>query len=221
MAGNTAFPSLSDYGNTYTSASGADIRAMFGDTEIGTLQGISWSISREVAPNYVMGHASPVSFSRGKRGVAGSLIFLTFNKHSFLDAMANKGDGTGQYYAWKDDVRADARTGNISYVGSSLDPKVTDLLTATLGVSGRREFDNTTAKIWTTPVYSDKVPGFDITLVMANEFGASARKVIWGVQIMSEAGGASIDDINLETQMSFIAKDVSHWQALNEPGGLR
>jgi len=63
MAGVAAFSSMS----------GIDITALVGDRIIGTLTGISYSITREKAPVYTFGSANPRSFSRGKRGIAGSL----------------------------------------------------------------------------------------------------------------------------------------------------
>ena len=60
------------FAQTYTSFSGVDIQAVFGDTKIGNLQGVSYSITREKAPIYCMGSVDPLGFSRGKRGIAGS-----------------------------------------------------------------------------------------------------------------------------------------------------
>lgn len=56
----------SKYTRTYTTFSGCDIVVSFGDTVIGELQAISYSVSREKAPVYTMGNADPRSFSRGK-----------------------------------------------------------------------------------------------------------------------------------------------------------
>ena len=74
-----------DFAQHYNSFSGCDIRATFGSKVIGTLQGISWSVTREKAPIYTMGEPDPRAFSRGKRGIAGSLIFIQFDKHALLE----------------------------------------------------------------------------------------------------------------------------------------
>ena len=50
---------------TYTSFGGCDIVALIEDTVVGNLQGISYSVTREKGPIYVMGRSDPVSFSRG------------------------------------------------------------------------------------------------------------------------------------------------------------
>lgn len=50
---------------TYTTFGGCDIVALIENIVIGNLQGVSFSVTREKAPIYVMGRADPVSFSRG------------------------------------------------------------------------------------------------------------------------------------------------------------
>ena len=50
------------------------------------------------------------------------------------------------------------------------------------------------------PWYSDQVLPFDITLAAANEYGAAASCKIFGVEILNEGFGSSIDDSVLEQQ---------------------
>lgn len=69
----------------YTSFSGVDIRAVVDGNIIGTLQGISYAVQREKAPIYVMGRVDPLSFSRGKRGIAGTIITLMLDSHIIKD----------------------------------------------------------------------------------------------------------------------------------------
>lgn len=77
----------SPYTNTLTSFSGADLVVTVGPKVIGELQSISWAIQREKAPVYTFGSPDPRSFSRGKRGIAGSLAFATFNRDALLVAV--------------------------------------------------------------------------------------------------------------------------------------
>ena len=58
-------PEMSAYTKSYTSFSGVDITAVFDGVPIGTLQGISYSVTREKSPLYTLGSANPRSFSRG------------------------------------------------------------------------------------------------------------------------------------------------------------
>jgi len=47
--------STNDVAKTFTTFSGSDIKAVFGNVEIGNLQGLSLSVNREVRPVFVMG----------------------------------------------------------------------------------------------------------------------------------------------------------------------
>lgn len=86
---------------TYTTFSGVDITAMFDDKTMLSLSGISVSITREKAPVYTFGSATPRSISRGKRGIAGSFVFTLFDRTAFLDIMQ---DPAHWYYAHRDEV---------------------------------------------------------------------------------------------------------------------
>jgi len=83
----------------YSSFSGIDIIAVIENTPIATLQGISYSITREKAPIYTFGQANPRSFSRGKRGLAGSMIFTLFDRSALYQIMRGDGSDNFKYYA--------------------------------------------------------------------------------------------------------------------------
>jgi hypothetical protein len=64
------------------------------------------------------------------------------------------------------------------------------------------------------PWYSDQVLPFDITLAAANEYGAAASAKLFGVEILNEGFGTSIDDSVLESQATFVARSVAPLQAV-------
>ena len=73
-----------DLSRTYTSYSGVDIRVIINGAQAGSMQALSYAIQREKAPIYVMGSVDPVSYSRGKRGIAGTMISLMMDTHFLL-----------------------------------------------------------------------------------------------------------------------------------------
>jgi hypothetical protein len=73
--------------STYTSFSGADLLVSFGPKVIGELQQISYAVQREKVPVFTLGSPNPRSFSRGKRGIAGSLVIATFDRDALLETM--------------------------------------------------------------------------------------------------------------------------------------
>jgi hypothetical protein len=59
-----------------------------------------------------------------------------------------------------------------------------------------------------TPFYADQMPPFDITLSFLNEVGNMARLDIYGVELLNEGMGISIEDMAIEQAMTFIARAI-------------
>jgi hypothetical protein len=180
----------SQYTRTYTSFSGVDIIAYFDNERIGEIQGISYSITREKAPIYTMGSADPRSFSRGKRGIAGSMIFILFDRHA-LHRIMNK-----SLYVGHTDENIIRRRVN------GLPPAPVD------------QVDNTVVARLTTPIYADQVPPFDVTLTGANEVGQVMTMGIMGAEILNEGSGISVDDIVNEMAFTYVAREVTGWRPI-------
>lgn len=206
------------YTRTFTSFSGADIVATFGSRFIGELQAIQYSVTREKAPIYTMGSADPRSFSRGKRGIAGTLVFTQFDRDALIDEMAkeNGKDGlTYQTFAANNVLNNDA-VGQI-------------LRGATVGMS-QQDIDSAGGKLpvayWDEVMsqlgydknvdsaanveYSDQIPPFHITITFANEYGQRAKLEIHHVEILNEGAGYSIDDVVSAKSCTFIARKISY-----------
>lgn len=199
---------FSQFSRAYNSFSGVDIKAVFYNTVIGNIQAISYNVTREKAPIYTMGSADPRSFSRGKRGIAGALIFIVFDNHGLLDLMRQL---KVYFLSDKDDVRPDFTqaftTAISSAVLTSANPN------APLGsVSAESQLtDISSDQELALPWYTDQIPPFDITLAANNEYGASAKMQVFGVEIMNEGSGFSVDDIVVEQQMTYVARAILPW----------
>lgn len=90
------------------------------------------------------------------------------------------------------------------------DRKMTDLT----GLSGDNLASNNAEAVTekvavaATPYYVDEIPPFDITLSFANEYGQKAYLVLYGVEILNEGSGYSIDTIITEKACTFVARRV-------------
>ena len=182
--------------STFNSFSGVDITPIFQGKAIGEIQAISYSIQREKAPVYTMGKADPRSFARGKRGIAGSLIFIVFDRHAVLERFKN-----ARFSADKDEFGVRNQVSVESAFGLS-----NNVFTRDNEGSGS-SFNQSMQAPW----YSDQVPPFDIVLAAANEYGAQAIMRIFGVELMNENSGVSIDDIVTEQQYTYLAKWITPW----------
>lgn len=203
---------------SYNSFSGADIRAVIGPYQFAELQAISYSITREKAPVYTMGSPDPRSYSRNKRGIAGSLIWINFDRHALLNLVYNAG---GTFLADVDEIRPQYQGPSVGASaifastlvrgnGDSIADTIDTLDTETISSVGQN-------KQQVAPWYSDQVMPFDITLAAANEYGAMAAAKVFGVEILNEGYGTSIDDAVSEMQATFVARSVEPLAVVASP----
>jgi len=192
----------------YNSFSGADIRAVFANKEIGELQAISYAVQREKAPIYTMGRVNPRAFSRGKRGIAGSLVFIMFDEAALINELGIlAGHDAPEFLSSNDEPRpivSDDPT-------NPIDIDTLDSDSPLVGDTGSVDFSAsyTLSPAW----YADQIPPFDVTITAANEYGAAMIMRIIGVEIINEGYGVSVDDMNSEQQMTYVARAIHPWQA--------
>jgi hypothetical protein len=195
---------------TYNSFSGVDMIVTFGNVTVGEVQGVSYTVTREKAPLYTMGSANPRSFSRGKRGIAGSLIFLVFDRSALLDISRQDTTGESRVILKKDELTK-AQMGTHSQLGKA------SLMDATLGTkTGTNPNDVTAVRDFlglqsVGATYHDQLPPFNVTISAANEYGHVCRMVIKNVEIMNAGSGMSIDDITTDESCTFVATEVIPW----------
>lgn len=214
---------------TLTSFSGADMVATFGKRAIGELQSISWAVQRKKAPVYTLGSADPRSFSRGIRGVAGSLVFAVFNRDALIEELKK---------VWSDIAPPAMFTaaGNLALASQDAFGQALTMTAWDQKASGGEKDinGNTIARAETSAkqlgtdgktqvsvpggfsvirkqniMYADMLPPFDITMTFANEYGQAAFQKIYDVDILNEGSGISVDTTVMERQMTYIARRIS------------
>jgi len=186
---------------TYTSFSGVDIRAIIDGEPVATLQAISYAVQREKAPIYVMGRVDPLSYSRGKRGIAGTMISLLLDEHLLYQtpwAYQKFVADNDELYPSPADLKDVSSMSDLEAV-SSAGFSATDVSSSF-----------TLSSAW----YVDQLPPFDVAIVAANEYGKAASMRIYGCEILNEGSGFSIDDIVIENQMTYVCRTILPWQKL-------
>ena len=193
-----------DLARTFTSFSGVDIKVIIGGEPVGEMQALSYAVQREKAPLYVMGRVDPLAFSRGKRGIAGTLISLLLDAHLIYnhDVIAQS-----EFIADKNEVYPNVLTGDIPPSEDELSDGEEPALT------GSDVTDLWEAK---QPFYVDQIMPFDIAVVAVNEQGKASQMRIYGVEILNEGSGFSIDDIVIENQMTYVCRTILPWQKMGQ-----
>lgn len=235
---------LEEYKRTFTTFGGCDITATFDGTPIAELQAITYSVQREKVPVYTLGDPNPRSFGRGKRGIAGSLVFVQFDREALMETMmakyirdkkkygfqalqVNLNNMYNQYYKGLEDgknKRPEILDPYESYTAmdanreEALDRLATHLrdVNATLAsqldindigliAGGSRAVDQEAA-----PEYLDQLMPFNISIMFLNETGARARMELLGVEILNEGMSMSVDDVQLEKAVTFVARKIQY-----------
>ena len=189
---------------SYTTFAGVDITAMFDDMTLRTVQGIAISITREKVPVYIMGKARPISVSRGKRGIAGTLQFVLFDRDALSNLML---DEDHYYYAHSDEVNwlRDGLADNLTYDANGAVNMVSEQWTSSGATGGLARTQQA------IPDYMDQIYPFDVTLIAQNEYGNGAWSSILGLEIINEGGGLSMDDLTNEQTATYIAIHRMPW----------
>lgn len=163
-----------------------------------------------------MGSAEPRSFSRGKRGIAGTLVFTMFDRDALLAAMKD--------YVLQEETFQRIGTNGDTNISSEVisidqwDSKMHDLaLKNVSGSTSTSTAEAITQNVAATadPQYDDELPPFDITISFANEYGQKATIVIYGVEILNEGTGFSIDNVTSEKACTFVARRVEYMRPVS------
>jgi hypothetical protein len=163
-----------------------------------------------------MGSPDARAYSRNKRGIAGSLIWINFDRHALLNLIQQCG---GTFVADVDEIRpnytnvADGggvfQSSVVRSAGPSIGSTINNLDTQLTSAGQQAQV----ASAW----YSDQALPFDVTLSGANEYGAMCAAKIFGVEILNEGWGISIDDAVTEMQATFVARVVEPMSAVSSP----
>jgi hypothetical protein len=178
--------------------------------------GISYSVTREKAPIYTMGSVDPRGYSRGKRGIAGSLVFTIFDRSALSNLTDKDQPRHAKYFAKFTDV---ASPGDFAASGGSEVPRndaagIIDAAGGTVGPNGQlfhRDLRNVN--------YVDQMPPFDIVLSAENELGTRMFMQILGVELLNQGSGVSVDDIVIESQMTFVSRSIIDWKPIENARG--
>jgi len=223
----------------YTSFAGADAIVMFEGAYIANIQSITLHTTREVVPLYILGSADPIAFNRNKRGLAGSMVMLNFDRAMLLDTLKTRALNSKYRKRVQDGILRPAGNVPWGYTNTKAGRQyVEDILNRNDGAleafyalnSSVLEFqslvqaqfyqDPKTFGFRKTPItMEDQLPPFDISIYMANPDGATAHMAIRGCIILNTAFGLSVDDAVSERAVTFVARRFEDLQPGLHDGG--
>lgn len=154
-----------------------------------------------------------------KRGVAGTLVFVVFNRDALLGGLEEHIKANPVFHRIGSTGTEELNVSALSI--DDWDKKMTD------HINSNSSGDTTTAAAAsrtkaisanTMPVVADEIPPFDITVSMANEYGASSVLILYGCEILNEGSQMSVDNIQTQKACTFVARRVKALEAVIEQG---
>ena len=131
------------------------------------------------------------------------MVFAVYDNDALLKALADKASSEDTFQRIGGDLMFQPLT------MEEWDTQMTSL-TNSSNVVASSNADSITSKtaVTTTPYYDDEIPPFDVTVSFANELGQEAKIVIYGVEILNESNGFSMDTILSRKICTFVARGV-------------
>ena len=222
----SAIAANSTYDNNvsnYGAFSGVNIIAHINHVPVGSIMGISYTVHSEKQAQYTFGDANPRSFVTGKRGIAGTLIFNQFDRDPLIYVFAGS-NGAGLPlldYAKPSGYSNTAfgaygATGDATTISGEFNP-LSAHTTSFGGTNGSAAYENAVFNdiddaydaAYKVPLeYADQLPPFDVTLTMMNNQGKGAYMVMYGIEIINQGGGFTIDDLRNEVAYTYVARGI-------------
>lgn len=202
---------------------GADLHAIVNGKELGTLQGLSVSIAREVVAVYVMGSEEPKAFARGKRAINGAFSFAQLDRDALLfdafdgiygdqfnslsldntsNLLVSRYNPATQSYETNRQLSSFGQ--NISLPSnvnnsSSLVNFDSEGLNSLYKLAGQRKLR-----------YPDQLPEFDLTVMLINSSqGRASYFTLSGVIIMNQGFSITIEDLTTEVAYTYAARSYT------------
>ena len=150
-----------------------------------------------------------------KRGIAGNLVFISFNRDALLSELGDV--NISKYKANDSDWLADQQAAQFISI-EQWDAYMSNLANPN-GANGEAGIIGNTSNLVTDeakPKYADEILPFDITISLANEYGNKAVTVIYGVEILNEGIGFSVDSPTSERAYTFVARSVDTMTRVDE-----
>ena len=212
----------------FDSFSGVNIIVTIEGAYVVNIQSLTINTTRETVPIYILGSASPISFNRNKRAIAGSMVFINFDRAVLLDTLKHRATSAKYRERVQNGIvmaagnvsqgYTDKENGGASYISGEMGSSfpIEDfykLGSATQEFQAMTQYQMMNNKashgFRNVPItMEDQLPPFDVSVFMANDSGATAHFSIRGCLIMNTAMGWSIDDSVSSKACTFVARYI-------------
>ena len=140
------------------------------------------------------------------------MVFTQFDRDALIAAMiAQRGDKVNRI-----EVERGGEEDSSAFVPMSMDQWDAQMTEQVAG--GGENPAESIMNHEATIQYADELPPFDVTISFANEYGRKAMLQIFGLEILNEGTGYSIDSVTTEKACTFVARRIGYMKPLTDDG---
>lgn len=187
--------------------------------QLGSIQTLSYQSYNSKEAVRSLGFKNVRGYARGSRTIAGTLMFNQLYTH-VLDDVGNAtilNDSKGILTH---------SSGRVTYYRNApINPAIQEALGDNVNFESprvtrkRHNFDfswdqNTIGR----QLKASDLPPFDIIAIFVNEYGHVGKMIIYGVDLVTEGGVLSIEDIYTEVSMQYVARDIEYFHSETQAG---
>jgi len=187
--------------------------------QLGSIQTLSYQSYNSKEAVRSLGFKNVRGYARGSRTIAGTLMLNQLYTH-VLDDVGNRtiiNDSKGILTYSSGSVRY--------YRGAPINPSIQEAVGEEVSfqspaiLNKRHNFDfswdqNTIGR----QLKSSDLPPFDIIAIFVNEYGHVGKMIIYGVDLVTEGGVLSVEDIYTEVSMQYVARDIEYFHSETQAG---
>jgi hypothetical protein len=187
--------------------------------QLGSIQTLSYQSYNSKEAVRSLGFKNVRGYARGSRTIAGTLMFNQLYTH-VLDDIGNRtiiNDSKGILTH---------SSGRVTYYRNApINPAIQEAVGEEISfesprvLTKRHNFDfswdqNTIGR----QLKASDLPPFDIIAIFVNEYGHVGKMIIYGVDLVTEGGVLSIEDIYTEVSMQYVARDIEYFHSETQAG---
>jgi len=214
--------------------SGGDINVFFNHKRMPRLESISCSIATDGAQIWEMGQQDSQGLVKGKRQIAGSMMFSMADKDAILEeylSLSKRGtitqkdlwdpNSAAASYAAKKVVTAswvNSSTTSNQSITTTVDLVPTTITSTAFEDQVQNNMIVAARLIGSRKIeYLDQLPPIDVTIVAVKDGNVSAM-VLFGVEFLQEAFSMTLADMSSSQAVNFVCKHRRHWKKIDIDG---
>ena len=138
------------------------------------------------------------------------MVFTQFDRDALIEALKRRNQNVRRI-----EVPGSGAEASSAFQSLSID-EWDEAMTGRVSGATREDIASRVINEQAEIMYADEIPPFDVTISFANEYGQKAVLEIYGLEILNEGTGFSIDSVTTEKACTFVARRVGYMKPIED-----